>query len=116
MKEANEGLRRHKLMTEDIKKQIPKLYDTEETPKEDKTVYVKYFSPYSNWSWYVLEFDGVDMFFGLVKGFEVEYGYFSLSELANVTVFNGVPAVERDLSFAPQPLKEIETMLRAGVV
>lgn len=115
MKEANEGLRRHKLMTESIKKQIPKLYETEETPHEDKTVYVKYFSPYSGWSWYVVEFDGVDMCFGLVKGFEIEYGYFSLTELAGVTVFNGVPAIERDLSFTPKPLKEIEEMLRAGV-
>ena len=35
------------------------------------------------------------------RGFETELGYFDLQELAETTVFNGVPAVERDLPLAP---------------
>ena len=49
--------------------------------------------------------------FGLVEGFETELGYFSLDELAEATVFGGVPAVERDLYWKPMTLGEIR---RAG--
>ena len=49
--------------------------------------------------------------FGLVQGFETELGYFSLDELAEATVFGGVPAVERDLYWQPKTLGEIR---RAG--
>ena len=46
--------------------------------------------------------------FGLVQGFETELGYFSLDELAEATVFGGVPAVERDLYWEPKTLGEIK--------
>ena len=45
--------------------------------------------------------------FGLVEGFEDELGYFDLTELAEATVFGGVPAVERDLYWKPKTLGEI---------
>ena len=45
--------------------------------------------------------------FGLVDGLEKELGYFSLDELAEATVFGGVPAVERDLYWKPKTLGEI---------
>ena len=80
---------------------------------------VKYFSPYNSWTWYAVEFDGEDTFFGLVDGFELEWGYFSLSELASVAIAgNTVPAVERDLYFTPTQVIEIENEARkrhAGV-
>jgi len=37
---------------------------------------VKFFSPWMNWTWYAVEFDGKDIFFGLVEGFATEWGYF----------------------------------------
>ncbi len=46
--------------------------------------------------------------FGLVEGFEKEIGYFDLTELAETTVFGGVPAVERDLYWEPRTLEEIK--------
>ena len=46
--------------------------------------------------------------FGLVEIFEKEIGYFDLTELAETTVFGGVPAVERDLYWEPQTLGEIK--------
>ena len=62
----------------------------------------KLFSPYSNWTWYVTEMDPVTgTCFGLVEGFETELGYFDLTELSEVTVLGGVPAVERDLYWEP---------------
>lgn len=96
-----------KLLTEALKKQLPALYSQQNTP--DPMVITKFFHPLSNWTWYVLEFDGEDLFFGLVDGFEQEMGYFSLSELESINV-KGLP-IERDLHFTPTPLskfKEVE--------
>ncbi len=119
MSEPHQGLRRHKMMTEEIRKRLPKLYETENTPIEEKMAQVKYFSPYNGWRWYAVEFDGEDTFFGLVEGFEVEWGYFSLSEIMSVALAgNTLPAVERDISFQPTSMKEIEEEARnrrAGV-
>ena len=55
---------------------------------------VKFFTPDSSWTRYATEFDGEDTFFGLVIGFEVELGYFTLSELREMSEALGFP-VER---------------------
>jgi len=105
--EPNEGLRRHKLMPVDIRERMPELYSTEDVDTEDKILAVKFFSPYSNWTWYGVEFDGEDTFFGYVEGFEKEWGNFSLSELAGAQLGNGIPAVERDMSFRPTKFEDL---------
>lgn len=83
---------------------LPPLYATENA--DDPEAKVKFFAPDSNWTWYALEFDGKDTFFGLVNGFEKELGYFSLSELQNTRGPLGLP-VERDLWFKPCPLSAL---------
>lgn len=100
------SLRGHKLLTKELAKKIPPLYatDTEDAPH---IAYVKLFSPYSSWYWYIMEFDGEDLCFGYVYGFDQEYGYFSLSELSQAMFQEIVPAVERDLTFEPKLLKEV---------
>jgi len=71
--------------------------------------HAKLFSPYSNWTWYVTEMDpATGTCFGLVDGLEREIGYFDLTELAETTVFGGVPAVERDLYWELRTLGEIK--------
>ena len=68
---------------------------------------------HNGWRWYVTEWDAeTGLCFGLVEGFETELGYFDLTELAEVTVFGSVPAVERDLYWAPQTLGEIRRQAR----
>ena len=64
-----------KLMTADLRTQLPQLYSQEEV--DDPKAIAKFFTPDSNWTWYATEFDGKDTFFGLVDGFEKELGYFS---------------------------------------
>lgn len=86
------------LLTKKLKSQLPKLNETESTPTEDKKVIVKFFTPDSSWTWYAVEFDGDDQFFGLVDGFEKEWGYFSLAELQSVRGPMGLP-IERDRYF-----------------
>ena len=103
------GLRRHKLMTKELGATIPPLYANDGADDPDAVVArVKLFSPYSNWTWYVTEWEAeTGLCFGLVEGFETELGYFDLTELSEVTVFGSVPAVERDLYWEPQTLGEI---------
>jgi hypothetical protein len=93
-------------MTEELKSSIPLLYSQENV--KDPLVRVKYFSPWMNWEWYGVEFDGEDRFFGLVKGFDEELGYFSLNELETLEK-GGVPMVERDLYFKPKKLSEVRS-------
>jgi hypothetical protein len=100
--------RGHELLTEELKEQLPDLYSGEEYGLESKAL-VKFFTPDSNWTWYASEFDGEDIFFGLVSGFEVELGYFSLSELASVYGPLGLP-IERDLHYQPKKLSELMEM------
>lgn len=86
---------------------------------------VKYFMPDGSWTWYASEGAPVDedgyfdtdkekvdyLFFGLVSGWEIEFGYFSLSELQSVRGALGLP-IERDLYYEPKTLQELEEMHR----
>lgn len=72
-----------KLLTKKIVNSLPKLYSQEEKGL-DALAKVKFFTPWSNWTWYASEFDGVDIFFGLVCGYEKELGEFSLTELESL--------------------------------
>jgi hypothetical protein len=97
--------RGHELLPSNIKEKLPDLYSAEEYGLESKAL-VKFFTPDSNWTWYASEFDGKDTFFGLVSGFEVELGYFSLSELESVKGPLGLP-IERDLHYQPMSLLKL---------
>ena len=107
--DRHNGRRGHMLMPRELGDTIPALYANEDVPDYDTVVVpAKFFSPYNGWTWYATEWDPkTGLCFGLVEGFEVELGYFSLDELAEVTVFGGVPAVERDLYWQPKTIGEI---------
>ena len=95
-----------KLLNEKIRKQLPPLYSQD--GKGGKAIaYAKFFTPDSNWTWYATEYDPIEKrFFGLVKGFEKELGYFSLNELQSVKGPLGLK-IERDLYFKPTKLKDL---------
>jgi hypothetical protein len=96
------------LLDAESRTRLPELYSGEEEGL-DALAQVKFFTPDSNWTWYCSEFDGEDIFFGLVVGFEIELGYFSLSELQEVRGPWGLP-IERDLYFEPKALRELMEM------
>lgn len=102
------------LVTKELAKKLPKLYDTEHEPLEDKIAVVKFFHPASSWTWYGIEFDGEDLFWGLVSGHEKEFGYFSLAELSKVVDPLGLK-VERDIFFRPTKLKELAVFSTEGM-
>jgi len=105
-REPHEGVRRHKLMTKEVLKEIPPLYSQENV--KDPLVRLKYFSPYSGYTLYVTEFDGEDSLFGFVNGPDQcpELGYSSLRELAEADN-RGLPLIERDRYFTPKKLSEV---------
>lgn len=110
---AKTGKRKHLLLTKVLESKLPKLYSQENNL--DPMVQVKFFCPYSQWTWYATEGertpDGDFRFFGLVKGFETELGFFSLNELEATTIVifgHRVPAVERDKFFDPVPLSHFQ--------
>jgi hypothetical protein len=103
-----------KLLTQAIKKKLPRLY-AQDGKEGEAIVHVKYFTPDAQWTWLVHEGEPVKdendqvidyVFFGLVIGHEKEFGYFHLSELEKVRGSLGLP-VERDLYFKPKPIYEI---------
>ena len=100
-----------KLLTQAIRSKLPPLGSTDRLPHDQILVQVKLFTPDSSWTWFATEFDGDDTFFGLVSGFEVELGYFSLSELESVRGPLGLP-IERDLWFKPTPLSQLSEYSR----
>ena len=93
------------LLDPESREKLPALYSGEELGLMAIAL-VKFFTPDSNWSWYASEFDREDLFFGLVSGFEVELGYFLLSELQSVKGSLGLP-IERDLYYEPKTLAEL---------
>jgi hypothetical protein len=97
----------YEFFPDDVRNSLPKLYaqDGEDDPK----VYVKFFTPWSNWTWFATEGEqqGEDfIFFGYVIGHEKEWGYFSLNELSSVSGPAGLK-IERDIYFEPKPVSEI---------
>ena len=86
------------LLPIELREQLPKFYEQEGT--KDKIVYLKFFFPAGNWTWFVIEGepDGDDfLFYGYVIGLETEWGYFTLHQLEEINI-HGL-TVERDLYF-----------------
>jgi hypothetical protein len=103
------------LLTKQLISKLPKLYDTEYDPPEEKTAVAKFFHPASQWTWYVIEYDGEDTCWGLVQGFETAFGYFSLKELTNVVDRLGL-RIERDIFFRPTMVKDLAVFGQGGMV
>ena len=99
-----------KLITKAIEKKLPALYSQENV--DNPICNLKFFTPDSSWTWYVLEGqkeeNGDYTFFGKVISNlcpEGELGYFTLSELKKVRGNLGLP-IERDMYFKNVPLNK----------
>lgn len=96
------------LITKELARRLPALYTAENDP--DPMVQCKFFYPDFHWTWYGIEFDGEDIFFGFVDGDFPELGYFSLKELMANHGKWGL-SIERDRGFAPCRLSELRRQL-----
>ncbi len=101
-----------KLITKVIENQLLRtpLYSTDKVEFRDKKCIVKFFTPWTNWTWYAVEGDRLDngdwRFFGLVEGHEAEWGYFLLSELESVRGPVGL-RIERDRHFSDSEFERV---------
>jgi len=114
------------LLDDDTRNRLPPLYSGEKLGLNALAL-VKFFTPDSGFTWYASEGSAVDengyfdtdhdkvdyVFFGLVAGFEVELGYWALSELEEVRGPLGLP-IECDLYFEPTSLGELKLLHKRG--
>lgn len=93
------------LLPQEIADRLPPLY-SQEDQGENAIAQVKFFTPWTNWTWFASEYDPTDrLFFGVVVGQEREFGNFSLDEMEAIEGPGGL-RIERDLHWTPKPLKE----------
>jgi exonuclease III len=111
---ANNKIRGMKLLTKEIRENLPELY-AQESKGGKAVVYLKMFTPDSGFTWWITEGspikddngNEVDFhLFGLVQGQFKELGYVSLNELEEANGPMGLP-IERDLHWQPKKLEEI---------
>lgn len=96
-----------KLMTEELASVLPAMYATED--ERDPVARVHYFSSTGGWDWYLVEYDpATGEAFGLVCGFETEWGCFSIREMEEVNRAHGYNIIERDVCFAPRSASALE--------
>jgi len=111
---ANNKIRGMKLLTQEMREQLPPLYG-QESKGGKALAYLRMFTPDSGFTWWITEGSPVKdesgaevdfHFFGLVEGQCKELGYVSLKELEEVRGPMGLP-IERDLYWKAKTLEEI---------
>ncbi len=95
------------LLSKEQLEQLPDLYETES--QENPIFQMKIFTPYANFTWFLIEISkqDFDTCFGYVQGLESELGYFSLKELESIRGSLGLP-VEVDNNFEATSLLTIK--------
>ncbi|MFH1327866.1 MAG: DUF2958 domain-containing protein, partial [Candidatus Bathyarchaeota archaeon] len=73
------------------------LHANENKKPEDIPVIVKFFNPCGSWTWYAVEWDQKDIFFGFVRGMENELGALILGIAGTLLLFLAGLAVAKIL-------------------
>jgi hypothetical protein len=93
------------LLTPELRQILPPLDSQQDVA--DPICQCHFFLPDTNWDWYPIEFDGIEIFYGWSSSTIQEMDTFYLSELRVIRGLQGMP-VERDVKFIPIPLSEIK--------
>jgi len=95
---------------------IPRLYETENVPIEEKLIYLHFFI--GGCDWYIAEYDGENLFFGfaiLNSDFEMaEWGYISFAELKSIYV-HGIE-IDCETDWTPTSACNIDLIKRCMTV
>ena len=102
-----------KLITKEIEKKARAQFMLGNDFNQD--VVAKFFDPCGSWTWYLMNQDpgDSDYLWGIVKGYVVEVGSFSLTELTNYRGRLGL-GIERDLYFKPMNAGELLKRVNNG--
>ena len=88
---------------------IPRLYETEHIPLQDKLVHLHFFI--GGCDWYITEYDGDDLFFGyaILNGDTecAEWGYVSFTELKSISIHGIEIDCELEDFWTPTPVSSI---------
>lgn len=93
-----------KLLTKELLRKLPPLGSQRDNP--DPVAVVKFFFPWGSDSWYGVEFNNIDRFYGYVARDYPCMGEFLLSELTDAKVPWGL-TIERDMYFRPTRVSEL---------
>ena len=100
-----------KLLTNEIVEKATKQYD--KGSDMEQMIVAKFFNPVGSWTWYLMNMaDNGDYCWGIVDGFAVEMGSFSIKELEELQLPLGMK-IERDLYFEPVKASELWNELNA---
>ncbi len=95
---------------------MPRLYETENIPTEDKLIYLHFFL--GGCDWFIAEYDGDDTFFGfaiLNSDYEMaEWGYISFSELKSISI-HGIE-IDCETDWTPKPARDIDLITRCNAL
>lgn len=98
------------LLTDDLKKALPPLGSDFDLPFEAMVVRARFVDPIGGWSWYPIQFDGADLFFGIVASSNLAFaGQFTLRELEALgdPEDPGRRTIQHDDSFQPVEVREL---------
>jgi len=103
-----------KLLTKELEKRFSQV-GNQDGKGDDAIIIAKYFTPFSNWTWYATEYDPeTKTFFGLVEGLETEFGYFSLEEFEEINGKQPLNIIERDMYFTEKTIGQIKKEKRVA--
>ena len=89
-----------KLLTKEILKKAPALYAQDGKKPDEIQVVAKFFTPWTNWTWFMVEYDPKSGdAYGYVVGQHAEMGYFNINELEKIQGPVGLK-IERDRNFS----------------
>ena len=106
-----------KLLPQQLLKKLPPLYSqpAHDDPEQEMVFHVKLFTPWTDWTWYIAEYDPKDdIAWGYVIGLEKEFGTFSIEEIRNLKGPFGLK-VEREKWFESTKEKELMEYIRKGI-
>lgn len=93
------------LLTPELRQMLPRLDSQHDV--RDPLCHCHFFLPDTEWDWYPIEFDGIEIFYGWSRSVVQEAGVFYLSELRVIRGIAGM-RVKRDINFIPMPLSAVK--------
>ncbi len=94
---------------------IPRLYETEEIPLEEKAIHLHFFM--AGCDWFVAEYDGEDLFWGfaVLNGDlqNAEWGYISFGELKELKLKWLEVDCESEICWKIRPAREVDLLRKA---
>lgn len=98
-----------KMMTKELQQKMPALRETEGLPDTERKVVAHWFSVWTGWDWFGIEYDEEDQIvYGFVSGFANEFGEFSLTQFEEMNRSRGFAIVERDIAWKPITVAELK--------